>query len=147
MEAAALLPVTMVVLVMLLQPACLLYTRSVMRSAAAQTARVAATAAGDVDEEACVAYARRRLDAIPDVGIFHEGGASGWDVRVDGIGGASVEVEIVGRARPLPVVGGLAWALGGTDRGGIELSAKVSERVRPEWLEGEYGDWVGEWDS
>lgn len=136
----------MVVLAMLLQPACLLYTRSVMRGAAAQTARAAATA-GPGDEGALESYARRRLAAVPDLNIFHEGGDAGWDVTVRGAGGNEVSVEIVGHARPLPIVGGLAAALGGSDARGIELRASVSERVRPEWLEGDYGDWVGAWDA
>lgn len=145
-EAAALLPTIMIVMVMLLQPVCLLYTRSVMRSAAAQTARVVATASPGSEQE-CKEYALRRLQAIPNVAIFHEGSPNDWDIQIDGLGETEVCVEISGSVKPLPVIGGLAVALGSYNHGTIQLDVEVTERVRPEWLEGSYEDWVGAWDS
>ena len=145
-EAAALLPTIMIVILMLLQPACLLYTRSVMRSAAAQTARVVATASSENERE-CKEYALRRLQAIPNVSIFHEGGPRDWDIQISGLGEAEVCIEISGSVKPLPVIGGLTAALGASDHGTIQLHVEVTEQVRPEWLEGNYEDWVGAWDS
>ena len=45
-EAAFLIPCLLTLMLLALQPVCLLYTVAVMESAAAETARVAATRAG-----------------------------------------------------------------------------------------------------
>ena len=76
-----LLPSVMLLLALLLQPACLLYTRMVMRSAASECARTLATAASG-DEEACKRFVLRRLKAVPEVSVFHVGGESDWDVSL-----------------------------------------------------------------
>ena len=64
---ALLLPVLMFCVAFLLQPALLLYTRSVMASAAAEVARAAATAPPGTGASAYQAMARRRLAAVPEV--------------------------------------------------------------------------------
>lgn len=64
-----LIPAFLLLLLLMLQPVCLLYTRSVMESTAAETARLLAT--GDADgDEAYRSFALRRLAAIPDLSIF-----------------------------------------------------------------------------
>jgi hypothetical protein len=139
----------MLLVALLVEPACLLYTRGVMQAAAAQTARVLATrveGAGGT-EEACRRFCLRRLEAVPEVSLFHVGGAEDWQVSLTGAEGSSqVSVEISGHARPLPVLGVVAGAFGESDGEGVVLRVRVSERVRPEWLEGGYGDWVDMWD-
>lgn len=147
-EAAALVPVVMLVLAMLLQPAFLLYTRAIMHQAAAGGLRVLVTRepGGVVDEEACRSYVMRRLSSVPDVAAFHVGGEEGWEVSV--IGDASsgeVSVEVSGRLRPLPIVGVVAAALGEPAGDEVVLRASATERARPEWLEGGYGDWISMW--
>lgn len=147
-EAAALLPVTMLVLGMLLQPTLMLYTRAVMQQAAAEGARVLATRepGGVADDEACRAYVRRRLSAVPDLGAFHVGGSDGWEIALSGdASGGEVSVEVEGRMRPLPLVGVLAGLLGEVEGECVVLRVCVRERVRPDWLEGGYGEWVSMW--
>lgn len=141
-----LLPVLMVCLALLVQPMCLLYTRTVMQSAAAEGCRLLATARDAPDGASCDQYIRRRLAAVPEVGVFHEG-----DWRIDCEGDASseeVRVRIVGHARPLPLVGIVASMLGPTDgKGNVELGVNVSRAARPDWVEGGYGDWTSVWDA
>ena len=71
-EAALLIPVTLTVVALLVQPACVLYTRSVMSATAHELARVVSTSRGSADEVR--AYALRRLAAVPEAPLFHEGG-------------------------------------------------------------------------
>lgn len=139
-EAALLLPAFMLVMLMALQPACLLYTRSIMEGAAAQVARIASTFEGE--PAALEAFALRRLSAVPDVSIFHAGGPEAWEVDVDA-GAGGVRVSISGRARPLPLLGALCGAFGESDgQGGVLLRAEVARGSRPGWVEGGYDDWV-----
>lgn len=145
-EAALLLPVLLVLLAMLMQPACLLYTKSVMRGAAAEVARVAATW-DEGDDSQLREYALRRLRAVPEVSAFHVGGESDWKVEVTGMGGPRVQVVVEGHAKPLPVLGGLAEALETGDANGVLLRVEDSEQVRPEWVGGGYDGWIGMWGA
>lgn len=149
-EAALLLPSLMLVLAILLQPACILYTRASMSAAAAETARVLVTrveGAGGTDD-AVRRFCLRRLAAVPDVSLFHEGGPDAWEVTLDGEEGSStVSVEVVGRVRPLPLLGVAAQAMGETDGGCVVMRVRVEQSARPTWLEGSYGDWVSIWDA
>ena len=139
-EAAILLPAVMALLVLLLQPACLLYTRTVMRAAAASTVRAAMSApAGGGTDDAYVAYALRRLAAVPQLDIFHIGGTAGWDVEL-GRGQGSASCDISTRVRPLPLLG---MALGDS----LELSVHVEQASRPAWLGGDYHGWTSIWGA
>ena len=144
-EAAVLLPSLMLLLALILQPACLVYTRSVMQAAAAETARAALTAddgaVGDLE-----AFALRRLAAVPEVSVFHVGGQSDWDVRIEGVG-SSPRVTIRGHVRPLPLLGVLADTLGERDGQGVLVSVEARGVGRQSWVRGSYADWVGQWDG
>lgn len=146
-EAAVLLPSFLIVLLLALQPICLLYTTSIMESAASQAARLLVTGE-DVDDESVQAFVMRRLAAVPDVSIFHEGGPLSWQVeleRTSGTAGA-VGVSIEGTVKPLPVLGAFASAFGETNTmGDVRLRVEVSYDGRPSWLEGGYGDWISTW--
>ena len=143
-EAALLIPTVMVVLALLLQPACLLYTRSVMGAAAAEGVRVMATGVGG--PEACESYVLRRLEAVPSVSIFHSGGMDDWDVSVSGPDeNGTACVEVVGHVRPLPLLGAVVSALAASDGEGAVLRVRVEEGVRSSWVGGDYGDWVKIW--
>lgn len=147
-EAAVLLPSFLVVLLLALQPVCLLYTTSVMEAAASQTARILITGER-VDDESVRAFALRRLAAVPDVSIFHAGGPLSWQIEFERASGADglVGVEIRGAVRPLPVLGAFAGAFGETNGiGDVELCVEVAYDGRPSWLEGGYGDWVSAWE-
>lgn len=145
MEAAALLPTVFVLLALLVQPVCLLYTKALMHGAAAETARAVLTARGDGDLSACRQYALRRLRGVPEAAPFHVGGQDDWQVEVSQGSAGSVSVEIVGHARPLPLFGAVVAALSERDGTGVILRVSVEERLRPSWLGGGYGDWTGIW--
>lgn len=147
MEAAVLLPGFLILLLLCLQPVCLLYTRSIMESAAASTARLMITA-GEETDEAYRAFALRRLRAVPGIAIFHAGGPLSWKIELarGGEEGA-VRVSITGFVRPLPVIGAFVGAFGDRNaQGDIEMGVEVAYAGRPEWLEGSYETWIAQWE-
>lgn len=147
-EAAVLLPVLLTLLLLALQPACVLYTRAVMESAAAETARLMVTAEGETDE-GIRAFALRRLTAVPDVSIFHAGGPLSWDVELTSASEAEgkVAVSITGAVTPLPVIGAFARTFGATNaQGDVEISVTARYAGRARWLEGTYETWTERWN-
>ena len=146
-EAAYLLPCFLLLVLLALQPVCLLYTRAVMESAAAETARLMTTAEGE-DDEAYRAFALRSLAAVPNISIFHAGGPLSWEiecVRASSTGG-SVRVAIEGFVHPLPVLGAFAQGFGSANaQGDVRLSVEAAYEARPSWLEGDYETWIGQW--
>lgn len=144
-EAAVLLPTLMLLMALLMQPACLLYTRAIMRAAAGECVRVLATGYGEYAEADCRAFALRRLAAVPELSIFHVGGREDWDVTCER-GEGRVTVRIAGHLRPLPLLGVAVELLGSRDAVGTRLDVEVSERVRADWVEGDYGSWVQMWE-
>ena len=147
-EAAFLLPTFLTLLLLALQPVCLLYTRAVMESAASETARLMVTSESASDES-LEAFAQRRLVAVPNVSIFHQGGPLAWDIDFSKAAdtGGDVSVEIKGTVKPLPVIGAFASFAGRTtDSGDVELAVNVSYKGRPSWLKGLYDSWVSGWN-
>lgn len=147
-EAAVLLPCFLLVLLLALQPICLLYTRAVMESTASEVARLMAT--GNADDDAYRSFALRRLSAVPDISIFHAGGPQAWEMAFERAGhtGGNVRVSIEGAIRPLPVLGVFAPAFAEVNAlGDAVVRVEVSYEARPDWLEGEYEDWVGAWGA
>ena len=142
-EAAVTLPAVMLVFALLLQPACLSYTRMVMRGAAGECARAAATAYGG-DVASCREYALRRLRAVPEVPLFHVGGQGDWSIAVDR-SDTHVEVTIEGHARPLPLLGAVAALMRMCDAQGVVLRVSLSVDTRAEWVGGDYGGWQKMW--
>ena len=133
------LPVILGILALMLQPACLLFTLATMRSAASECARVATT---NEDTARCCEFAKRRLEGVPDVEVFHSGQ---WEVSVERTGEGTAQVGITGHARPLPLIGSLARIALPCDGEGIVLTAHVTERLRPSWVGGDYASWVSMW--
>ena len=111
------LPTFLTLILLALQPVCLLYTRAVMESAAAETARLMTTTTAEDDD--LKEFTRRRLAAVPNVSIFHAGGPLSWDIELGraGAGGVS-SVSVSGEVKPLPVIGAFAQAMGGAAEGG-----------------------------
>lgn len=157
MEAAFALPVLMVVLLLLLQPGIILYDRMVMQAAAADGCRLLATrtdALGSMDE-ACEAYVRHRLAAVPQQDCFHvHEGAAGcsWDIVCTGDERAqTVEVAIGNEVKPLPLLDAAATLLGMTNaNGNLEVEVRVQAPTQPGWagdaLAGRSpGELVGSW--
>ncbi|MFR3877317.1 MAG: pilus assembly protein [Collinsella sp.] len=101
------LPTFLTLILLALQPVCLLYTRAVMESAAAETARLMTTTTAEDDD--LKEFTRRRLAAVPNVSIFHAGGPLSWDIELGraGAGGVSA-VSVSGKVKPLPVIGAFA---------------------------------------
>ena len=65
-----------------------------------------------------------------------------------GVESDEVGVQIVGHARPLPLVGVVAALLGPVDQAGnVELKVSVTRCARPGWVEGGYSDWTSRWGS
>lgn len=142
-EAAAMLPVIMLLLALLVQPVCVLFTQTIMRHTAAECARVLATSG---DQAATCSYALRRLRAVPDASLFHVGGQRDWRVQAErSKDGKSVRILITGHVRPFPLFGVALDLLGPRDHDGTLLEAEVEERTRPDWLGGDYDDWAASW--
>lgn len=141
-EAAMLIPSLLVVVALLVQPVCLLYTRSVMSGAASEAVRLAATSSS-ADEVS--AFVKRRLKAVPEVSVFHSGGEDDWSVSVSGLGTARPKVGIAGHARPLPLTAAIAGAVAGSDGCGVVLKVEKEVDARAGWVQGKYADWVGIW--
>lgn len=144
-EAALLLPVLFLVLGIIIQPALLLYTQSVMNSAAAEGCRLIST---NTSDDACIrAYIERRLCSIPRLDIFHIG--SEWELEwsEDDADGASL--RIVNHVKPLPFLG-LAAQLGNLDdgEGNILQETRASASPLPDWVRTQGyapSDWIGKW--
>lgn len=138
-EAAYLIPVVFLCLLLLLQPGIILYDFMVMQAAAAEGCRVLATKtdAAGVSDEACEAYVKRRLAAVPPQDQFHihEGGCS-WEIAMEGDEASEyVEVTIVNKVRLLPLLDAGGVLLGMADRSGaysIEVTSRM--RTQPTWI-------------
>ena len=148
MEAALLLPSFLILLLLMIQPVCLLYKRAVMESAASSAARIMTTSGEDADE-ACRAFVLRRLQAVPNVSIFHEGGPLSWDIEFGHANGEGASrVKIRGVAKPLPILGAFVSAFAaGESQGNVAIEVEVLYASRPEWLEGDYETWISSWGA
>lgn len=143
MEAAALLPVLLLLVVLLAQPLCALYTLTIMRHAASEGVRVLATT---TDVGTVRPFVLRRLRAVPEASLFHVGGSGDWEVWCDrGGDGMTVTVGIRGHLRPLPMLGAVVSLMGQRDQRGVVLQSEVSQRVRSQWMEGSYDVWIAQW--
>jgi hypothetical protein len=154
-EAALLIPLLFLLLLLLCQPAILLYNRMVMENAANEGCRllVTKTQQGEHSEYAYEDYIRRRLAAIPPLEIFHvRGDSRSWEIEQEGDEhSAVVSVHIVNRLKPLPLLGWGAQLLGMCDEQGY-LTQEVVARgmTQPEWVfdsgAGSPQEWVEQWD-
>jgi hypothetical protein len=150
-EAAVLIPVLFMLMLLLSQPAILLYNLMVMEGAAAEGCRLLATRT-DVaaySEEKYLGYVKRRLAAIPPVDIFHAHvGEGAWDISLEGgEDSGEVTVRIVNHARPLPLIGAGATMLGLCNADGyFEQRVETTMPTQPSWVwsnsHGAPGDWT-----
>ena len=139
------LPTFLIVVAMLLEPVCVLYTRAVMESTAADLCRVLTTKTSETDGR-LRSYALRRLEAVPECPPFHGGGEDDWTIETkvdDDTKAASVTIS--GHALLFPIYGTVARMFSLADDKGLKLSVTVTEDLRPSWLKGGYSDWVGKW--
>ena len=156
-EAAVVIPIVFVLMLMLIQPGIVLYDRLVMGNAAAEGCRLLATktsAAGSMDS-ACEAFVRHRLSAVPQHEFFHvHGGKCSWKIEMSGDGSSeNVTVTIKNELRPLPLFDAGSRALGMTNKSGnLEIEESVTMPTQPDWVAtSENGrnpaDWIGAWCS
>ena len=153
-EAAILIPVLFLLLLLLIQPAILLYNRMVMQNAAAEACRLLSTQAdtGEHSAEKYEAYVKRRLASIPSIDIFHAHvGENTWKIEL--IGGESsseVTVRITNKLKPLPLLDLGASLLRLTDAQGYLVQiVEVTMPTQPDWVwsngKGGPSDWAAQW--
>ncbi len=134
-ECAFLLPILLLCLLALLQPACLLYGSIVSHEAAHEACRLLSTLPHDRSTQAIEAAVKRRLSAVPSVPILHVGGPEAWEVELVGNELAEEQwVVIEHRVRPLPLLGSLsAWAGLLDQEGCLVQRYEVQQQTHPDW--------------
>ena len=154
-EAAFLIPVLFLLLLLLCQPMILLYNHMVMNSAASEACRLLATRTnmGVFSDDKYEGYIKRRLASIPPIDIFHAHvGAKPWEISMEGDENSPmVTVRIINRLKPLPLLGWGAELIGMCDADGyIVQTVEVSMPTQPEWVwsnsSGGPAQWTTQWD-
>lgn len=141
-EAAFLIPLILLLLMLLMQPGIILYDRMVMQGAAAEGCRMLATRTASDDSAAYEAAIRRHLGAVPQQDNFHVHAAGcSWEIVLRGDeGSGEVAVSIEGQMRPLPLFDFGMAALGLTNEAGAFVQ-RVEVRMPA------YGAWIGASDE
>lgn len=149
-EAALVIPIVFILVLLLIQPAIVLYDRIIMTNAAAEGCRLNATlAAGN---QGCKEFIHNRLASIPPHALFHvHEPECSWDVAVTGDETTEIsKVVIANKVRPLPLFGSVLGVMGLIDRSGlltIEVSCEAQNQ--PSWVtesvSGDPNAWVREW--
>jgi hypothetical protein len=148
------IPVFFLLILLLTQPAILLYNRMVMENAAAEGCRLLATrtdvAAYSADKYE--GYVKRRLASIPPVDIFHAHvGSQTWEIELSGSeASGEVSVRITNRLKPLPLLDKGASLLRLTDgQGYLTQTVEVTSPTQAAWVwenaEGGPADWAAQW--
>jgi hypothetical protein len=150
-----LIPIFFLLLLLLCQPAILLYNRMVMENAANEGCRllVTKTQQGEYSDDKYEGFIKRRLAAIPPLDIFHvQRGQRPWEIVQEGDEQSIVvSVRIVNKLKPLPLLGWGTKLLGMCDEQGY-LTQEVVARglTQPEWVfesgTGSPQDWVRQWN-
>ena len=134
-EAAFMIPVFMVLLLLLIQPAIVCYDLIIMKSASSQACRLVSesgsSGTGGVDD-----FIRRRLSAIPQVDAFHvHGGDCSYEINIEGANESSATVAIKNKIKPLPLIDLTLRGLGATNQDGcLELATVSTQTSRPSWV-------------
>lgn len=154
-EAAVVIPVLFLLLLLLLQPGIVLYDRLVMGNAAAEACRLLATGTDSFGsmKRSCEAFVRHRLAAVPPHQCFHvHEGSCSWDIKFSGNESSpQVTVSIANELRPLPLFDAGAKLLGlANASGNLEIEESVTLPTQPAWAaSSELGlnpsSWVGGW--
>lgn len=155
-EAAFLIPTLLLTLLMLIQPAILLYTRMVMEGAAAEGCRVLATeSALEQNTEEVEDFIKRRLASIPQQANFHvhEPECTYTITKSGNEGTSEVSVEITSEIKPLPLFDfGLA-ALGVlNENGNYQLKVSKQLKTKAAWVQasgmaGDPAQWISRWQD
>lgn len=148
-EAAVLVPVALLLLMIMLQPGIVLYDRMVMTSAANLGLRLLSTRPDSYGAKGYEELIAKQLDPIPKIPIFHEGGSS-WEISVVGNeSSGEVSVTIRNELQPLPLISFGAGVMGLLNASGnMEIEVAASSDTQPGWVwnSGEGPQtWVGKW--
>ena len=142
-EAAFLLPVLLVVFGLLLQPVILLYNAAVMNAAAAEACRTA----GTIEKQSSLdAFLKRRLGAIPQLSIFHDGNWSfEYKLNSEDLNCITIKHDVT----TLPLLGISAGLLSKRKNSHqVEQTVHVQTQIQPPWLsksEKSVEEWVDSW--
>lgn len=156
-EAAYLIPVVFILLLLLIQPGIVLYNHMVMRAAASEGCRLLATKTDVVglSAEKCEAYILRRLGSIPPQDNFHiHHDRCSWEIELLGDETSEyVQVNIKNKMKFLPFFDATGSLLGITEGSGI-YTQEVIEKMPTQalWVtESEYGlnpqAWIEKWED
>ena len=134
-EAAVVIPILFLLMLLLLQPGIVLYDRIVMSNAEA--------------------FVRHRLAAVPQHDCFHvHGGDCSWRIELTGDeNSGSVSVSISNELRPLPLFDAGMKLLGiANGSGNLEITESSTMQTQPGWVSSSPAgttpkDWVGAWLS
>jgi len=141
-EAAFILPVLFITLLILLQPGIILYDRMVMNAAAAEGCRYLATFAPSegMSGQRAQELIARRLGAIPEQDLFHVHEPCSYEVELSGDEtSGQVTVRVSNAIKPLPLLGIGASAFGVlNESGNYEITVESHEQTQPNWV-GETG--------
>lgn len=155
-EAAFMLPILFLLLLLLIQPGIWLYDRMVMGAAATEACRLLCTlSVQEVGEGYCEDYIRRRLGSLPPHECFHRHEPEcSWKIELSGNESSEeVSVRIGNELMPLPILGFGAKVLGITNaQGNLEISVEARAFTQPDWARtGSMGvspsQWPGLWIS
>ena len=149
-EAACMLPLLLVGVLLLVQPGIVLYDRMIMSEAAAEGCRVLATCPAE-QTQTCRDFILRRLGPIPPSDLFHvHGEVCSWEIALDGSDSSTcVSVGITNKVRPLPLMGVGAGFLDLVDEQGfLTISVTYSLPTQPSWVSADQWEqgpsgWVG----
>lgn len=151
-EAAVVIPVLFVLMLMMLQPGIVFYDYLIMRSAAAEGARLMATSSAEEGARSCEDFIRNRLSAVPQQDLFHVHGADcSWQIDIQGDETTeAVEIGITNELRPLPFLDAPLHLLGVTNAAGhMELHVAHAEANQPAWVAKSGSatpqEWVEQW--
>ena len=149
-EAAFIIPVFFLGLLLLIQPAILLYDKIIMESAAAEACR---TFASNMNSEGYVKdLVTRRLGAIPQQDNFHIHSAGcSYKVECLRLGENRVGVKVTNELKPLPLLDFTSGLIGATNgNGNFEISVQRELQTQSTWVsKSNAGDdqsqWPGKW--
>lgn len=154
-EAAFLVPLLFIGLLLLIQPGILLYDRMIMHAAASEACRLLATKTdvAGASQKSCESFVRHRLGAIPSVAFFHvHEGQCTWTIDLEGDEASPyVRTRITHEVRPLPLLDLASTLLGiVNERGNFEVQVQCNQPTQPAWIlsatDGKSPDeWIGAW--
>ena len=134
-EAAVLIPITMCLIGLLLQPICLLYTRQVMQQSAGEAMRILATS-DDISQ--CEDFIIRRMRAIPDISILRY---KSPEITISKAS-KTATIKILQHVKPIPVLGIPLKSVFECDELGFIVTVELTQEIVPKWQEGDYTDWI-----